>query len=81
MISTFCVPFCNVVLRRIPGQTVKEDINPDYGIYPENRDIVMEAVDRNTQFEQQAAGGENQANGRQVYDNKNWEDEYDKMYV
>ena len=41
----------------------------------------MEAVDRNTEYEQQAAGGEDHANGRTVYDDKNWEDEYDKMYV
>ena len=41
----------------------------------------MEAVDRNTEYEQHADGGEDQANERQVYDNKNWEDEYDKMYT
>ena len=35
----------------------------------------MEAVDRNTEYEEQAAGG-----GDQVYDYENWEDEYDKMY-
>ena len=69
-----------MLLRRIPSRTVKEDINPDYGIYPESGDIVMEAVDRNTEYEQQADGGED-ANGRQVYDDKHWEDEYDKMYT
>ena len=76
-----CVPYCNIVLRRTPSRAIKEDINPDYGIYPENGDIVMEAVDRNTEYEQHATGGENQANGGQVYENKNWEDEYDKMYT
>ena len=40
----------------------------------------MEAVDRNTEYEQQAAGGENQAIARQASDYENWEDEYDKMY-
>ena len=40
----------------------------------------MEAVDRNMEYEQQAAGGEDQAIGRQVSDYENWEDEYDKMY-
>ena len=58
------------------SQTFKDDINIDYGIYPENGDdIVMEAVDRNTEYEQQAADGEDQAIGRQVSEN-----EYDKMY-
>ena len=38
----------------------------------------MEAVDRNDEYEQQAAGGENQANGRQVYEN--WQDEYDEIH-
>ena len=40
----------------------------------------MEAVDQNFEYEQQAAGGEDQAVGRQVSDYENWEDEYDKMY-
>ena len=52
--------------RWILSRTFKDDINKDYGIYSENRDdIVMEAIDQNTEYEQQAAGGE---------------DEYDKMY-
>ena len=63
--------------RWILSQTFKRDINNDYGIYPENGDnIVMEAVDRNSEYEQQAAGGEDQAIRRQVSEN-----EYDKMYV
>ena len=40
----------------------------------------MEVVDRNTEYEQQTAGGKDQAIGRQVYEYENWEDEYDKMY-
>ena len=53
----------------------KRDINNDYGIYPENGDdIVMEAVDRNTEYEQHAAGGE-EASGTQISEN-----EYDGMY-
>ena len=64
-----CFPFCNTVQRWILSRTFKRDINNDYGIYPENGDdVVMEAVDRNTEYEQQAAG-------RQVSEN-----EYDKMY-
>ena len=69
-------------------------MNTDYGIYPESVDgVVMEAVDRNTEYEQQvleavdmktvtkyeeqAAGGE-EACGMSDYEN--WEEEYDKMY-
>ena len=60
------------------SRTFKDDINNEYGIYPENGDdIVMEAVDRNTEYEQQAAGGEDQAIGRQVSETEN---EYDRMY-
>ena len=65
--------------RWILSNTFKDDINTDYGIYPENEDyIVMEAVDQNFEYEQQ--GGEDQAIGRQISDYENWEDEYDKMY-
>ena len=60
---------CNFVFRWILSRTFKDDINTDYGIYSETGDVVMEAVDRNTEYE--AAGGEDQAN---------WEDDYDKMY-
>ena len=64
-----------IVLRWILSRTFKDDINTDYGIYTENGDyIVMEAVDRNAEYEQQAAATEE----RQDYEN--WEDEYDKMY-
>ena len=65
----------NFVFRWILSRTFKDDINTDYGIYSETGDVVMEAVDRNTEYEQQAAGGEDQA-----IDYENWEDEYDKMY-
>ena len=62
--------------RWILSRTFKRDINNDYGDYAVNGDdIVMEAVDRNSEYEQQAAGGEDQAIGRQVSEN-----EYDKMY-
>ena len=37
----------------------------------------MEAVDRNTEYEQQAAGGEDQANEKKIYD---YDDMYDTMY-
>ena len=40
----------------------------------------MEAVDRNLEYEQQAAGGEDQAIRRQISDYENWEEEYDRMY-
>ena len=62
--------------RWILSRTFKRDINNDYGIYPENGDdVVMEAVDRNTEYEQQEAASEDPAIGRQVSEN-----EYDKMY-
>ena len=43
----------------------------------------MEAVDRNAEYEHQAAGdgdGEDEASGAQGNDYENFEDEYDKMY-
>ena len=65
------------MLRWILSRTFKHDVNNDYGIYPENGDnVVMEAVDQNTEYEQPAAGGEDQAIRRQVSEN-----EYDKMYT
>ena len=68
------------VQRWILSRTFKDDINTDYGIYPENGDnVVMEAVDRNTEYEQQAVGNEDQAIGRPVSQNEN-ENEYDRMY-
>ena len=64
--------------RWILSRTFKDDINRDYGIYSENEDdIVMEAVDRNLEYEQQAVGGEDQAIGRKVSD---YESKYDTMY-
>ena len=66
-------------------------MNTDYGIYPESvDDVVMEAVDRNTEYEQQVMEAvdmntvteyEEQAAGGEVSNYENWEDEYDKMYV
>ena len=67
--------------RYILSRTFKRDTNNDYGIYPENGDdVVNEAVDRNTNYEQSPAsgGGEDQAIGRQVPEVT--ENEYDGMY-
>ena len=64
--------------RWILSRTFKRDINNDYGIYPENGDdVVMEAVDRNNEYEEQVAGGQDQGIGRQLSDNEN---EHDRMY-
>ena len=52
--------FCNTLQRWILSRTFKDDINNDYGIYSENGDyVVMEAVDRNTYYEEEPAGNEN----------------------
>ena len=65
--------------RWILSHTFKRDINTDYGIYPENEDdIVMEAVDRNMEYEQHAPARE-ERNERQV-SGRNWEEMYDRMY-
>ena len=68
--------------RWILSRTFKRDINNDYGIYPENGDdVVMEAVDRNPDYEQQTAGGE-EANGRwnRREISQRSEGAYDRMY-
>ena len=57
--------------RWIRSRFFKTDINNDYGVY----DVATEAVDRSTQTEQDPAGNEDQALGRQVS-----EKEYDRMY-
>ena len=67
------------MLRLFLSRFFKDDINPDYGIYSEGGDVVMEMVDQNTEYEQQVAGGE-ETLGRQISDYENWEDEYDRMY-
>ena len=70
----------NIVHRWILSRTFKNDINIDYGIYPEDgEDIVMEAVHRNVEYSQST--GRVTSNVRQVSDYENWEDEYDKMYA
>ena len=51
-----------IVQRWILSVTFKRDIIRDYGIYPESEDVLMEAVDQNEEYVQQAAGGEDQAN-------------------
>ena len=61
------------MLRWIHSRFFKEDVNRDYGIYTENGDV-MEVVDRNMEYEEQAAASK-KTTGRQVS-----EDEYDKMY-
>ena len=69
----FCIPFFNIVQRWVHSRFFKTDINNDYGIYPENGDyVVVEAVDRNTNYE---TGGKDQTIRRQISEN-----EYDKMY-
>ena len=77
---TFVFSTATFVSRWILSVTFKRDINNDYGIYPESGDVVIEAVDRNFEYEQQAAGREDQAIARETSDYENWEDEYDKMY-
>ena len=65
--------------RWILSVTFKRDIIRDYGIYPESEDVLMEAVDQNEEYVQQAAGGEDQANQRhQVCDY--CEVEFNNMY-
>ena len=69
--------FCNPVSRWSRSRTFKDDINNDYGIYPENGDdVMMEVVDKNTEYEHQAAGGGVETNGRQISD---YDSMYDKM--
>ena len=67
------------MLRWILSHSFKDDLNPNYGTYQEEGgDVVMEAVDRNMEYEQQAAARE-ERNKRQV-SGRNWEETYDKMY-
>ena len=76
----FVFLLCIFVLRWILSNFFKEDLNDTYGIYAEGEDIVMEAVDRNMEYEQQAAGGEERNERQVIYDSENWEERYDKMY-
>ena len=70
----------DIVFRWIRSRTFKDDINNDYGIYPDSGEVVMEVIDRNAEYEHATVGGQD-ANKQQVfYDYENWEDEYDKMY-
>ena len=65
------------MLRWMLSHSFKDDINTNYGVY---QDIVMEAVDWNMEYEQQAPScperNESQNSGCQ-----NWEETYDKMYI
>ena len=66
------------MFRSIDSHSVKEDINNDYGIYPESGDVVMEVVDKNSEYyEQQASAGGKENNGRQASD---YDHMYDHMY-
>ena len=64
---------CNLLLRRILSTSFKNDVNNDYGIYPESGDAVMEVVDQNTEYQ---ATGDKETNVRRVSDYDNM---YDKM--
>jgi len=59
--------------RRILSTSFKNDVNNDYGIYPESADAVMEVVDQNAEYQ---ATGDKKTNVRRVSDYDNM---YDKM--
>ena len=72
------------MLRWILSHSFKDDLNPNYGTYQEEGgDVVMEAVDRNMEYEHQApaskAPAREERNERQV-SGRNWEETYDRMY-
>ena len=68
------------MLRWMLSHSFKDDINTNYGVY---QDIVMEAVDRNMEYEHQAPASKDPAreerNERKV-SGRNWEETYDRMY-
>ena len=77
------------MFRWILSHSFKDDVNTDYGIYPEGEDVVMEVVDRNTEYEKQAAGGDETNDYDNMYDKvdetsrrqiSNYEETYDNMY-
>ena len=68
----------HIMLRWNLSHSFKDDINTNYGTYQEGEDVVMEAVDRNMEYEQQAPARE-ERNERQV-SGRNWEEMYDRMY-
>ena len=53
-------------------------MNNDYGIYPDSGEVVVEALDRNPEYEHAEGGKE--ANRGEVYDYENYQDDYDQMY-
>ena len=61
--------------RWILSRAHKEDINPDYGIYPDSGDVAMEAVNRKPSMNEYDHMYEDQ-----VDEHKNRENDYDKMY-
>ena len=71
------------MLRWMLSHSFKDDINPIYGVYQEGEDIVMEAVNWNMEFEQQApsAPASRERNESQNSGCQNWEETYDKMYI
>ena len=66
------------MLRWNLSHSFKDDINTNYGTYQEGEDAVMEAIDRNMEYEQHAPARE-ERNERQV-SGRNWEEMYDRMY-
>ena len=63
--------------RWVLSQTFKDDINTDYGIYPESGEVVMEVIDKNTQYEQTT--GATISNDGEVTKGRRISD-YDNMY-
>jgi len=58
---------CFCYRRSIHSRSVKKDINNDYGIYPESGDVVMEVVDKNTEYEHQPTGGKETSDYDNMY--------------
>ena len=67
------------MLRWILSHSFKDDINPNYGVYQEGEDVVMVAVDRNMEYQQQAPASR-ERNESQNSGCQKWEETYDKMY-
>ena len=60
------------MFRSIHSRSVKKDINNDYGIYPESGDVVMEVVDKNTEYEHQPTGGKETSDYDNMYNKMGW---------
>ena len=72
------LPSPALFLRWNFSRTFKRDLNNDYGIYPDSGEVVVEALDRNPEYEHAEGGKE--ANRGEVYDYENYQDDYDQMY-